>query len=67
MSEMTSDVECLRRLKELMLETGGRFVFGGLTNISQKFIQPTVYADVVEFDVLMQHEVSHCFWKIKLV
>ncbi|KAM7536599.1 hypothetical protein Aperf_G00000088460 [Anoplocephala perfoliata] len=46
-----------KRLKELMLETEGRFVFGGLTDVSKKFIQPTVYADVVEFDVLMQHEI----------
>lgn len=41
-----------------MIETEGELVFGGFVNVPDKFVQPTVFCDVPECDILMQHEVS---------
>ncbi|VDM24236.1 unnamed protein product [Hydatigera taeniaeformis] len=49
--------EHTERLREMILKTEGRLVFGGLVNVSGKFVQPTVYCDVPEYDVLMLHEI----------
>ncbi|KAL5971026.1 Aldehyde dehydrogenase family 3 member B1 [Taenia solium] len=49
--------EHTERLMEMILETEGKLVFGGIVNVSGKFVQPTVFCDVPEYDILMQHEI----------
>lgn len=46
-----------QRLKELILETRGSLDFGGVTSVQHRFVQPTVITNVLESDVLMQHEI----------
>ena len=43
----------------MMLESEGKFVFGGAVDVNNKFIQPTIFCDVPEYDALMQDEVGN--------
>ncbi|KAL5104951.1 Aldehyde dehydrogenase family 3 member B1 [Taenia crassiceps] len=50
-------VEHTERLREMIFETEGKLVLGGFVNARDKFVQPTVFCDVPEYDILMQHEI----------
>ncbi|VDK34625.1 unnamed protein product [Taenia asiatica] len=49
--------EHTERLMEMISGTEGKLVFGGIVNVSCKFVQPTVFCDVPECDILMQQEI----------
>ena len=53
--------QAFRRIKGLLEGTKGRIVIGGETDESQKFISPTVVADVPVDDSLMSEYVAYLF------
>ncbi|CUT98793.1 aldehyde dehydrogenase family 3 member B1 [Echinococcus multilocularis] len=50
-------MEHTERLKEMIFKTEGKLVLGGYVHVPAKFVQPTVFCDVPEYDILMQFEI----------
>lgn len=50
-------ISFVRRLTDLLKQTKGKVMVGGMSDVNDKYFAPTVVFDVDEEDILMQDEV----------